>query len=138
MAIAGAILGDIIGSQYEFDPCDNPKTCPLFSNKVMFTDDTVLTLAVKYAIDTGSSFIKAFKEIGRRYPDCGYAGMFENWLRSDKEEPYGSWGNGSAMRTSYIGEYLPYGVWRRRQSRGLRDRALAKRVRRASNGCYTR
>lgn len=105
MAVAGAILGDIIGSQYEFDPCDNPKTCPLFSDKVIFTDDTVLTLAVKYAIDNGIAFIKAFKEIGRKYPDCGYAGMFENWLLSDKEEPYGSWGNGSAMRTSYIGEY---------------------------------
>ena len=105
MAVAGAIIGDILGSQYEFDICKNPDGCELFTKLVTFTDDTVLTLAVKYAIDNRIPFVKAFKQIGRKYPDCGYAGMFENWVLSDNEEPYGSWGNGSAMRTSYIGEY---------------------------------
>ena len=71
----------------------------------MFTDDTVTKLAVKYAIDNNIPFVKAFKKIGRKYPNCGYAGMFKRWVFSDDEEPHGSWGNGSAMRTSYIGEY---------------------------------
>ena len=105
MAVAGAILGDIAGSQYEGGECENPWDCEIFTDWAMFTDDTVTTLAVKYAIDNNVPFVKAFKDIGRKYPNCGYAGMFKRWVFSDDEEPYGSWGNGSAMRTSYIGEY---------------------------------
>ena len=105
MAVAGAILGDIAGSQFENDPCQDPKNCEIYVDLTEFTDDTVMTLAVKYAIDNNIPFGKAFKEIGQRYPDCGYAGMFERWVLSDDTKPYGSWGNGSAMRTYYIGEY---------------------------------
>ncbi len=105
MAVTGAILGDIAGSQYEGGPCDNPQNCEIFTKRARFTDDTVTTLAVKYAIDHNMPFVKAFKKIGRNYPDCGYAPMYEKWVFSDDTEPYGSWGNGSAMRTSYIGEY---------------------------------
>jgi len=38
--------------------------------------------------------------MGRRYPDAGYGGMFRKWLSSDNPQPYGSYGNGSAMRVS--------------------------------------
>lgn len=106
MAVAGAILGDIAGSQYEGGECENPWDCDIFTDWAMFTDDTVTTLAVKYAIDNNVPFVKAFKKIGRKYPNCGYAGMFKRWVFSDDEESYGSWGNGSAMRTSYIGDTM--------------------------------
>jgi ADP-ribosylglycohydrolase len=61
----------------------------------------VTTLSVKYAIDRNIPFAEAFKEVGRRYPNCGYAQMYEKWVFSDSVEPYGSWGNGSAMRCFY-------------------------------------
>lgn len=104
MAIKGAIIGDIIGSQYESKRCDNPDDCALFTKYCSYTDDTVMTLAVKHAIDTGMSFEKSFKIIGRAHPNAGYASMFEKWLMSDEAASYNSWGNGSAMRVSYIGE----------------------------------
>ncbi len=106
MALKGAILGDIIGSQYEGERCDMPSECKLLGKRCTFTDDTVMSLAVKHAIDTGISFEKSFKILGRAYPDAGYAQMFEKWLMSDNAEPYNSWGNGSAMRVSYIGEHF--------------------------------
>ena len=106
MAIKGAILGDIIGSQFEGERCETPDECKLFGKNCTFTDDTVMTLAVKHAIDTGMSFERSFKILGRAYPDAGYAQMFEKWLMSDNDEAYSSWGNGSAMRVSYIGEYF--------------------------------
>ena len=105
MAITGAILGDIAGSQYEGEQCEDYENCEIFTGRNMFTDDTVTTLAVKYAIDNNVPFVDAFKKICRKYPNCGYAEMFERWVFSDNGEPYGGWGNGSAMRTSYIGEY---------------------------------
>lgn len=108
MAIIGAILGDISGSQYEFNrPQDlKYKTCELFNDNCIYTDDTVMTLAVKYAIKNNISFAESYKIFGRKYPDVGYGGMFENWIRFDNTKPYNSFGNGSAMRCSYIGEYF--------------------------------
>jgi ADP-ribosylglycohydrolase len=104
MAVTGAILGDIAGSQYEGRRCRDYRGCDIFTERCSFTDDTVTTLSVKYAIDRNIPFAEAFKEVGRRYPNCGYAQMYEKWVFSDSMEPYGSWGNGSAMRVSYIGE----------------------------------
>lgn len=112
----GAILGDIIGSPYEFDMGDKTKDFPLFSKSSTFTDDTVLTIAIAdalldavgfglYLTDiTISSFvIDALKEWGRKFPDAGYGGRFESWLFSDSVIPYNSCGNGSAMRVSSVG-----------------------------------
>lgn len=105
MAVKGAILGDISGSQFEEYRSDNPLTCELFDKYSRYTDDTVTTLAIKYAIDEDVPFELALKVICRKYPDCGFGGKFYRWVFSNHIEPYKSWGNGSAMRVSYIGEY---------------------------------
>ncbi|MBQ9891454.1 MAG: ADP-ribosylglycohydrolase family protein [Firmicutes bacterium] len=108
----GAILGDIIGSPYEFDMGGKTKDFPLFSRNSRFTDDTVMTIAVAEALmDTAG---KADEEIldaiaasmrswGARYPHSGYGARFINWLHDSKMGPYGSCGNGSAMRVSSAG-----------------------------------
>jgi ADP-ribosylglycohydrolase len=98
----GAIAGDIIGSVYEHSPIKT-KDFPLFSEKSCFTDDSVLTIAVGHAITAKCSYKKAIREIGNRYPESGYGSNFILWLFSLIDEPYGSWGNGSAMRVSPVG-----------------------------------
>ena len=98
----GAIAGDIIGSVYEFGRTKS-KDFPLFGPGSVFTDDSVLTVAVAEAILTGGDYRKAVLDFGRRYPDAGYGGLFADWLRSPDPKPYNSWGNGSAMRVSPVG-----------------------------------
>ena len=108
----GAILGDIIGSPYEFDMGDKTKDFPLFSKHSMFTDDTVMTAAVadaflKVTPDTSNEYIKqtiirAMREYGSRYPHAGYGARFSWWLTADTPQPYNSYGNGSAMRVSSV------------------------------------
>ena len=107
----GAILGDIIGSPYEFDR-NNIKTkdFDLFSEKSEFTDDSILTLAVAEAlmncgVDADEETMKkalvaAMKKYGDRYPFAGYGAQFSMWLHEDAPKPYNSFGNGSAMRVS--------------------------------------
>ena len=87
MAIIGAILGDISGSQYEFyRPKDlDPKNCDLFTGKCYFTDDTVMTLAAKLAVKNDIPFADSYRKLGRKYPNAGYGGMFDSWLRWDGE-----------------------------------------------------
>ncbi len=110
MAIKGAVLGDILGSQYEFGRPDDLewKTVPLIDegNTPGFTDDTVMSLAVKKAVDRGLKLIDTMVEMGRKYPYCEYGRLFYNWIMGDEHKPYNSWGNGSAMRVSYIGEFF--------------------------------
>lgn len=108
MAIIGTILGDIAGSQYEFQRPKNLswKKCELFTDNCYFTDDTVMTLAAKLAVKNNIPFADAYRKLGRKYPNAGYGGMFDSWLRWDDEKPYNSFGNGSAMRCSYIGEHF--------------------------------
>ncbi len=98
----GSIAGDVIGSIYERRPTKS-KDFPLFDPRCRFTDDTVMTVAVADAILSGRSYVETIREYGRRYPDAGYGGTFRKWLQADAAEPYGSWGNGSAMRVSPIG-----------------------------------
>jgi ADP-ribosylglycohydrolase len=98
----GAIIGDIVGSIYEFDNIKT-KDFPLFGEKCFFTDDTVMTVAVADALmkdGSADDFIDSMKEFGRLYPDAGYGGNFGWWLTSDDREPYNSYGNGAAMRVS--------------------------------------
>ncbi len=108
----GAILGDMIGAPYEFDRGRKTKVFPLFISDSQFTDDTVMTLAVAEALmdSRGSSddgiraaLIEKMQKWGRRYPHAGYGGMFAQWLRTPSPRPYGSYGNGSAMRVSAAG-----------------------------------
>lgn len=108
----GAILGDIIGSPYEFDQGNKTKNFPLFSELSEFTDDTVLTIAVAEAFlnslpDSTDEQIKenlvhSFKKYGSRYPDAGYGARFAMWLYINNPAPYNSLGNGSAMRVSSV------------------------------------
>ncbi|MFP4446395.1 MAG: ADP-ribosylglycohydrolase family protein [Desulfosudaceae bacterium] len=98
----GAIAGDIIGSVYENRPIKT-KDFPLFDENCRFTDDTVLTLAVAYAIIEGRSYQESIRAIGRGYLSAGYGGTFLRWLVTEHPRPYESWGNGSAMRVSPVG-----------------------------------
>ena len=108
----GAILGDIIGSPFEFDQGNKSKEFPLFSKNATFTDDSVMTIAVGYAfLDAQPNadiewirrrLISSMKQYGRMFPYAGYGGMFRRWLKCDDPQPYGSFGNGSAMRVSSV------------------------------------
>jgi len=98
----GAIIGDIVGSVYEWNNIKT-KEFPFFSERCFFTDDTVMTIAVAEALLNGGKpddFIDAMKKFGRLYPKAGYGGRFISWLLGDDREPYNSWGNGSAMRVA--------------------------------------
>ena len=108
----GAILGDMIGAPYEFDKGNKTKDFPLFSRGSEFTDDSVMTIAVAEALmdtigksddEIRAALIASMQKWGRRYPDAGYGGMFYQWLRKKDPQPYGSFGNGSAMRVSSAG-----------------------------------
>ena len=106
----GAILGDIVGSPYEFDWNNyKAKDFPLFSRRSEFTDDTVMTLAVAQALlDTRgqgdeaikTALVRQMQRLGRAYPDKGYGARFIGWLGARDPQPYNSFGNGSAMRVS--------------------------------------
>ncbi len=112
----GAILGDIIGSPYEFDRGNKTKDFPLFSRQSHFTDDTVMTIAVAEALmemqgqaipDVRLAVAKSMMKWGKRYSGAGYGRKFMVWLfhnmSPDDPQPYGSYGNGSAMRVSSAG-----------------------------------
>jgi len=98
----GAVAGDIIGSVYEHDRIKT-KDFALFSPRSSFTDDSVLTIAIAKATLEDHDYKRAVWEMGRKYPQAGYGGSFIQWLRSGDPKPYGSWGNGAAMRVSPIG-----------------------------------
>lgn len=98
----GAIAGDIIGSVYEAAPIKT-KSFDLFSPASRFTDDTVLTAATAAAVLSDGDYAAHYRRFARRWPDAGYGGSFIRWAFSDMAGPYGSWGNGSAMRVSPIG-----------------------------------
>jgi len=108
----GAIIGDIIGSPYEFVPI-HTKHFPLIGSNCFFTDDTVMTIAVGRALlryhkegtDLQRLFVEEMQALGRKYPRAGYGSGFKVWLESPQPEPYNSCGNGSAMRVSACGYY---------------------------------
>ena len=106
----GAIIGDVVGSVYEFNNIKT-KDFPLLTERNHFTDDTVMTVAVGMGLlaarKTGADLIGALtasmRGIGRHYPSCGYGARFWDWLLSPRPKPYNSWGNGAAMRCSSAG-----------------------------------
>jgi ADP-ribosylglycohydrolase len=98
----GAIAGDVIGSPYEWNPIKT-KEFPLFSNYSIFTDDTVLTVAVAVAILYNQPYDKILREFSLRYSNRPYGGHFRQWVEDQNMGPYNSWGNGSAMRVSPVG-----------------------------------
>jgi len=106
----GAIIGDIAGSKYEWKN-NRTKNFELMGPGCRFTDDTVMTIAVLDALmenernlknDLSNITVKKMQEYGNKYPDAGYGGMFRKWLKMENPQPYGSWGNGSAMRISPV------------------------------------
>ena len=109
----GAILGDIIGSPFEFDRGDKTKEFDLFTKGCDFTDDSVMTIAVGEALlavgteatvkKIEETVVTIMQDWGKRYPYAGYGGRFRYWLRERNPKPYGSYGNGSAMRVSAVG-----------------------------------
>ncbi|WP_153114800.1 ADP-ribosylglycohydrolase family protein [Rhodocyclus tenuis] len=100
----GAIIGDIVGSIYEFRNYRAKDFQPFFHPGAFFTDDTVCTVAVADALVNDRHPAQALKDWGLRYwENGGWGGRFAAWLRSDSLEPYGSYGNGSAMRVSPAG-----------------------------------
>ena len=109
----GAILGDIIGSPFEFDRGDKTKEFDLFTKGCDFTDDSVMTIAVGEALlavgpeatvkEIEEAVVTNMQDRGKRYPYAGYGGRFRYWLRERNPKPYGSYGNGSAMRVSAVG-----------------------------------
>lgn len=98
----GAIAGDIVGSVYEWQNIKT-KQFDLFSPDCVFTDDTVLTVALAESILTGNDYASLMKAYYRRYPGAGYGGFFHEWAGAHKSQPYNSWGNGAAMRISSVG-----------------------------------
>ena len=108
----GAILGDMIGAPYEFDRSNKTKDFPLFVGESHFTDDTVMTVAVAEALldspgaddeSIKAALVQSMRKWGRRYHRAGYGRRFITWLWAEEPEPYGSYGNGSAMRVSSAG-----------------------------------
>ncbi len=107
----GAIFGDIIGSVFEWHNTKKTRF-PLFTKFNRPTDDSIMTIAVAdalmqtYGMDDETireALIRSMQFYGRRYPDAGYGGRFFDWIAAPDPQPYGSWGNGSAMRVSSVG-----------------------------------
>lgn len=107
----GAIFGDIVGSVYEFNNTADLHF-PLLSRYSRPTDDSIMTLAVARALmetwgqpddAIRAALVREMRDFGARYPNGGYGGRFSDWLSADDPQPYGSFGNGSAMRVSPVG-----------------------------------
>lgn len=100
----GAIIGDIVGSRFEFANYKG-KDFELFGPGCDYTDDTILTVATADAILNGRSYRDAYVDWGRRYPHPkgAYGASFAAWLQDGGKAPYWSFGNGAAMRVSPIG-----------------------------------
>jgi len=118
----GAIIGDIVGSRFEFNNY-RKKDFDLFTKECKVTDDSIMTLAVAKSImetekilkpsfqsvhpvyfsQVEKMSVKFMQEIGRKYPNCGYGGRFKEWVHSQNPQPYNSFGNGAAMRVSPVG-----------------------------------
>ena len=106
----GAIIGDMVGSVYEFDN-HRCKDFPLFGGGCYPTDDSIMTIAVAKAILENGGKVEGLSEktvewmqkIGRQYPNCGYGGRFYEWMYAGNPHPYNSFGNGAAMRIAACG-----------------------------------
>ena len=100
----GAIIGDIVGSRFEFGPTPE-KDFELFTDECSYTDDTICTVAIADAILNERSYKEALLDWCHRYPEPmgGYGNMFYDWLHETNPQPKNSFGNGAAMRVSPVG-----------------------------------
>lgn len=106
----GAIIGDLVGSRFEWNNIKT-KDFDFLTYKCKPTDDSIMSLAIAKALlatrntgaDLGEAAVKCMQEVGRPYPHCGYGGRFRQWIYSENPQPYNSYGNGAAMRVSACG-----------------------------------
>ena len=106
----GAIVGDVVGSRFEWHN-HRSKDFDFLTYKCEPSDDTIMTLAIAKAIlDCDGNLEKLSKlavqymqHLGRLYPDAGYGNRFSFWLKEKEPKPYESFGNGAAMRVSPVG-----------------------------------
>lgn len=106
----GAIIGDTVGSRFEWHN-HRSKDFDFLTYKCESTDDSIMTLAIAKAILKSEGdvnklpdlAVRYMQKLGRLYPDAGYGGAFRKWIRSNNPKPYGSFGNGAAMRVSPVG-----------------------------------
>lgn len=106
----GAIIGDTVGSRFEWHN-HRSKDFDFLTYKCEPTDDSIMTLAIAKAILKSEGdvnklpdlAVRYMQQLGRLYPDAGYGGAFRKWIRSNNPKPYGSFGNGAAMRVSPVG-----------------------------------
>lgn len=106
----GAIIGDIVGSRFEWHN-HRSKDFKFLTYKCFPTDDSIMSLAIAKAIltskddysDLSKNAVECMRSVGRNYPDCGYGGSFYDWIFSEDPKPYNSYGNGAAMRVSAAG-----------------------------------
>ena len=103
----GAIIGDIVGSRWEFDPT-NDYNFQWLSSENGFTDDTICTVAVADALLHGRDFGESIHDWCNRYPHPkgGYGGRFAAWVQSEHPVPYNSFGNGACMRPSPVAHWF--------------------------------
>ena len=99
----GAIIGDFIGSAYEFAPTKD-YNFELITSDSDITDDTIMTIAIADAILNNIPYQSSLKYWGNKYPEPkgGYGNSFREWLKNEDPKPYNSWGNGAAMRVSPV------------------------------------
>ena len=108
--VIGAIIGDIVGSKFEFNNWKG-KDFPFFHSACRFTDDSVMTIAIGTALLESQAdpsrlrdlIVPIMQKIGLAYPYCGYGGSFRKWLKESVPQPYNSYGNGAPMRVSACG-----------------------------------
>lgn len=106
----GAIIGDIVGSRFEWNNY-RAKDFEFLTYECFPTDDSIMSLALAQAViiskqdhtDLKDNAVECMQRIGRNYPDCGYGSSFYNWIFSENPKPYNSFGNGAAMRVSAVG-----------------------------------
>ena len=106
----GAIVGDIVGSRFEWHN-HRSKDFDFLTSECFFTDDSVMSLALAQAMldskddcsNLSEKAVECMQRIGRKYPNCGYGGRFRGWMFSNAPKPYNSFGNGAAMRVSAAG-----------------------------------
>ena len=105
--IIGAVIGDIVGSRFEFHKKENPipPKYKLFATSCSFTDDTALTVAIADALKHGKTFKDTLLSWAKRYPNAGFGNFFKSWMKGDTDIPNNSIGNGCGMRVSPIGFY---------------------------------
>ena len=99
----GAMIGDIVGSRFEFNNIKTKKFKLFNMRESTMTDDSIMTVAVADSLVNNKNIISSLKEWGQKYPNAGYGSRFFYWVLSNESEPYNSCGNGSAMRVSSVG-----------------------------------